>query len=114
MCSMSRVCVACSTAPAPRNSQPLEHGMIDGVIQPRNERQRRQQRMTYMLVIVMQEHQRRAETHQDDADVLDACDRPAAVSGRVAFKAYNTPSTAETVPMVSTVTPHHIGGLPRK
>ena len=52
--------------------QPLEHRVIDGVIQTRDERQRRQQRMAHVQFIVVQKHQRCAEAHQDDADVFDA------------------------------------------
>ena len=35
--SMLRVCVACTTEPAPRNSRHLKIGVVQGVIQPRDE-----------------------------------------------------------------------------
>ena len=47
--------------------QRFEHRVIDGVIQPGDQRQGRQQRMARV-----QKHQRRAETHENDADILDA------------------------------------------
>ena len=47
--------------------QALEHGVVDGVIQPGQERQRGEHRMA-----AVQKHQRRAQAHQDDANVFDA------------------------------------------
>ena len=50
-----------------QEQQRLEDRVVDGVIQPGDERQRRQHR-----VVRMQEHQGRPQPHQDDADILDA------------------------------------------
>ena len=47
--------------------QPFERGMVEGVVQPRDQRQRRQN-----VVAAVQKHQCRAQTHEDDADVFDA------------------------------------------
>ena len=53
--------------PGAEEQERLEHGVIDRVVQPGGQGQRGEHR-----VAGVQEHQRRANAHQDDPDILDA------------------------------------------
>ena len=53
--------------PRAEEQQPFERGVVEGVIHPGNQTQRRQTRMAGV-----QKNQRRSQPHENDADVLDA------------------------------------------